>query len=701
MARRSSVPVGVRFLLAIAPLSLAVGLSGACSGAGDAPEAAPPARLGPVAGGACPTEGEARACGVAVGESGDAIVCGFGEATCTGGAWGPCVVAGPVTLAPRGDAAGYETLGLGSSAACGTDNACDPYCFQFKDNGSGLGSLDGGTTEWDGGVSLKASDGGAAQAGQCSGGVSGACTHSICTAGPALVSACDQPAYNCVAKVCAPGAHPECCSLGWDALCVGYVPQLCSLTCAADTNGTCVLCFQDAVDHDGDGWSYAQGDCRDCDATINPGAYDFPGNGLDEDCSGKADDETPVCDGALAMASANPFDHAKAIGLCPKADPLATGAAKKWGVLDAKLVQADGSSTPNSLSYGILTKLGPNNPPHQGTQMAAYSSGTARAPGDPNYVDPSYSYVQGVSCPFPTGFPKSKVGCPGASGQANDSSGLWLKIRVPTNAKSFAYDFDFFSAEYPEWVCTPWNDSYVALLHSSYVPANPASNYNNISFDAQSNPVSVNIGFFGVPGCPTCSSAKLTSTGFDGNCGGYACGGATGWLQTNAPVVPGETITIQFAIWDTSDEYYDSTVLVDNWRWSPNPSQIVTNPPTPPAPPKYVEGTFTRDFQASCPVSSHLAWTYYVWTATTPGNSSIVFTAQTADTQAGLAAATPTTLFTALNQNGTAFVALSGLPGGVSHPWLRVVADLKPTSDGLQAPTLASWTAQYDCLPTE
>lgn len=39
-------------------------------------------------------------------------------------------------------------------------------------------------------------------------------------------------------------------------------------------------------DNDLDGFSEAQGDCNDGDASINPNAVDVPGNGIDEDCSG-------------------------------------------------------------------------------------------------------------------------------------------------------------------------------------------------------------------------------------------------------------------------------------------------------------------------------------------------------------------------------------------------------------------------------
>jgi hypothetical protein len=59
---------------------------------------------------------------------------------------------------------------------------------------------------------------------------------------------------------------------------------------------------------------------------------------------------------------------------------------------------------------------------------------------------------------------------------------------------------------------------------------------------------------------------------------GETSGGMTGWLTTQAPVTPSETITIDLMVWDTGDQYYDSSVVLDNWTWKPHPVAVSTNP---------------------------------------------------------------------------------------------------------------------------
>src|SRR5207247_7843271 len=44
--------------------------------------------------------------------------------------------------------------------------------------------------------------------------------------------------------------------------------------------------FPGDVDQDGDGFTPRGGDCNDGSASIHPGAFDIPGDGIDQDCNG-------------------------------------------------------------------------------------------------------------------------------------------------------------------------------------------------------------------------------------------------------------------------------------------------------------------------------------------------------------------------------------------------------------------------------
>jgi hypothetical protein len=192
-------------------------------------------------------------------------------------------------------------------------------------------------------------------------------------------------------------------------------------------------------------------------------------------------------------------------------------------------------------------------------------------------------------------------GCPTPTGSAaNDPVMLTLRIRVPTNAKSFSVSSNFFTAEFPEYTCTLYNDFFVILLDSTYngMPQNPADK--NLAFFQPMNstekyPVGVNLaygntGLFtqcknGTTGCSggpsgqimTCVSTEhLVGTGFDdprpNSCNADSLnGGGTGWLRTAGNVVPGEIMTLRIAIWDTSDHSYNSAAIIDGFAWSTEP----------------------------------------------------------------------------------------------------------------------------------
>jgi hypothetical protein len=333
-------------------------------------------------------------------------------------------------------------------------------------------------------------------------------------------------------------------------------------------------------DNDGDGYLFKD-DCDDTNKEINPGAYDVPGDKVDNDCNGMADD-TADCDTNVDInhyKTTDAFEFAKALGLCKRAKAGATGKDKTWGVISAELVRSDGSPISDPVQYSVLRGFGPVKP-RAGKNLVVLSSGTARTPDYPDFKHPrTSSYTSSSSTTPPAGWPKNTSDCLSSlGGMANDSVNLKMKIRVPSNAQTFTFDFDFYSSEYITFVCSSFNDSFVAILDSKKkVDPKYAG---NISFDSKGNPVNVNSGFFEVctPGSKSghtfdCAkgTSELDGTGFWPDTD-MKQDGATSWLETKAPVEPGEEITIQFMIWDTGDHILDSTVLLDNWQWDAKPT---------------------------------------------------------------------------------------------------------------------------------
>ena len=415
------------------------------------------------------------------------------------------------------------------------------------------------------------------------------------------------------------GGHQTCTAAGQWGNCDGEVIPV-GETCGDGLDNNCNGMVDENEDRDGDGFSTCDGDC--CDSTecstpglANPGAFDAPGNSVDDDCDGMVDNTALLCDQGLMSNSTSGKDFAKAIDICQEA----TMADKKWGVIDASLTLLNGMDTPEAVSHAIRPKFGPNALPRGGVNMAVLSTGHAAAMGDtnPNYYT-FVSYNGSKSSPFPSDFVgahggklPNAPGCPAprSGTTANDPVMLTLKVRVPTNAHSFSLKTNFYSAEYPEYVCSPFNDFFVILLDSAYTgnPANPMDK--NLAFytppGTQNNyPVGVNLaygntGLFtqcinGQTGCDggdilggtpavignitTCAgTGDLMGTGFDvgsDRCAdGQMEGGATGWLTTTGNVNPGEIITLRIAIWDTSDRNYDSLALVDGFTWSVDSTQ--------------------------------------------------------------------------------------------------------------------------------
>ena len=130
-----------------------------------------------------------------------------------------------------------------------------------------------------------------------------------------------------------------------------------------------------SIDGDNDGWTGADGDCNDCQRLMNPGAFDYNGNAIDEDCNGIDDDTVMTCDEGLTLDSEDPLDAVRAIELCT----MQSG--ESWGVVSAEYLNVDGTA-PAALDFhkghGILEGFGDVVAPKGGNKLFAISSGAAR-----------------------------------------------------------------------------------------------------------------------------------------------------------------------------------------------------------------------------------------------------------------------------------------------------------------------------------
>lgn len=166
--------------------------------------------------------------------------------------------------------------------------------------------------------------------------------------------------------------------------------------CGNDVDDDCNGAVDDDVDNDGDGWTTCGGDC--CDVAggtcldpelVNPGAYEYVGNDVDDNCNGVIDEAAQTCDDGLASNSASPLDYAKAMDLCQFTTESPSDPEDRiWGVISAKLSLANGGGSPQAVQRAIRQSFGNAIAKQAGKNMAIFSSGHAAATGDttPDYA---------------------------------------------------------------------------------------------------------------------------------------------------------------------------------------------------------------------------------------------------------------------------------------------------------------------------
>jgi hypothetical protein len=411
----------------------------------------------------------------------------------------------------------------------------------------------------------------------------------------------------------------------------------CGNVCASNescTAGTCVACDSNTTDCDGDGWKVADGDCCDVPGScgldpelVNPGAIEVAGNNIDDNCNTLVDlfdaQDTLSCDANLVSNSTNASDYAKALGVCRTTTANPTLPNKTWGLIEAELLTADGSPLPDARAASIRNAFGSISPGTvEGQRSIVLSSGIAAdlvqtSPGPIGGASNTHSPANNANIATCTGTkcikdwfqtanpplknanelpvaPNCGTGTAGGPSTPNDSVMLRLKLRAPTNAKSFSFNSYFMSAEYPEYVCSNYNDQFIVLVDTT-TPATPIPNpidknlmtYNDGN---QKWPIGINIAkgtsLFSVcetqqqnPGCwdttvspNSCflGAQQLQGTGFGKDNSTCTVGGGTFWLTTSGNIVPGGTLELRIVVWDVGDHSLDSLAVLDGLQWLPN-----------------------------------------------------------------------------------------------------------------------------------
>ena len=362
-------------------------------------------------------------------------------------------------------------------------------------------------------------------------GVNQACVANVCVSAIPCVSAkqcpktCDLAKGVCVdCKIdddCTTGQYCGADQICHTDVCTGGVCNGGNLwTCAANGGSyvapqSCddgVLCTVDTC---------AAGGCSHV-GKLDPGGAEFPGNALDDNCNGTTD-EVATCD-VGGLSSTTPASYATALDICA------------GGTSDFPVLAGAGA---RSIATGFGTAIVPT----AGKSAVILSTGTVGSTTPGQGTD----FKTTVANPFATGTCSATIA-------AQDLTELRLVLQVPSNATTLAFDWLVLSAEYPQWLgSAQYGDAFMALVSGKAWSGNAA-------IDGKGKCGTVQTVTFN--DCTNCSggTALLAGTAFETN-------GGSGWWTTTVPVLPGDTVTLTFLVYDGGDGSLDTDAIIDNVRW--------------------------------------------------------------------------------------------------------------------------------------
>jgi len=332
-------------------------------------------------------------------------------------------------------------------------------------------------------------------------------------------------------------------------------------TCLVDPSGCC----QDG-DGDGYGTSCDLGeDCDDGDPLRSPASVELPDDGIDNDCNGEVD-EAPPTDCATSpsdppetqLAQALGLDVATLIDVQLAGNPLGYGAYPTWGALAPLVTTVPGDGLPSeNCAFVILA----NGPAHSSQPQDTVAGDL----GITNAIDPAPAALQDGA-------------------EIHDLEQLIITVQVPGNAQGFSFDHQLLSAEYPEYVCSEFKDTFYVLVEGE--PQLDSGARTNVAWDLVGSELTINSGTMQQAPAWT---VDITGTGYEAADTFVACnqtptptctppnpcppyiGSTTGWLRTRVPATGGAIVTLTFSIHDEGDGIIDTAVVIDNFRWLGTP----------------------------------------------------------------------------------------------------------------------------------
>jgi gliding motility-associated-like protein len=202
------------------------------------------------------------------------------------------------------------------------------------------------------------------------------------------------------------------------------------------------------------------------------------------------------------------------------------------------------------------------------TTNLGLTAGVVMATGYVNHIPAVASTSGGMSDQTGSGSDADLASLTGGSAGTNDACVLQFDFVPTANTVSFRYVFA--SEEYPDYVCSTFNDVFGFFLSGPGISGTFSNSAVNIALiPSTTYPVAINTVNSGTPGSASsgaCPSYGLSySSDYVDNSSGTTIvfGGFTKVLTATHSVTPCQTYHIKLAIADVGDEIYDSGVFLE------------------------------------------------------------------------------------------------------------------------------------------